>query len=171
MMHDDAAKKILYDLKYSNRRDHADMLAGEAAYRYHGLIEFWHPDVMIPVPLHKTRELKRGFNQAEVLARKLRQYLSDYGLEIPVDNGLLIRTKHTYAQKELNRTRRIENISGAFRLNTHYRQTSGKGRFQLPQTVLLVDDIYTSGATLSECAKVLKAAGVSRVFFLTFSIG
>ena len=162
--HDETAKKILYDLKYSNRRDCADLLSSEAARRLRPEIVRWNPEVMIPVPLYPKKELQRGYNQAGVLAQKLSRYLEKVQINLPVDQDYLVRVKQTSAQKELSRERRNQNIRGAFEIS--YKRT-GKQY----QRVLLVDDIYTSGATLSECARILKKAGTAQVFFLTFSIG
>lgn len=166
LLHDEAAKKILYDLKYRNKRDNAKMLAIEAAARLHDFVKRYDPDVIISVPLNRKRELKRGFNQAELLAGHLIRELKSYGLDLRMDPDYLIRVKKTSAQKELRREQRRENIRGAFEISYKEDLRKYKGC-----TVLLIDDIYTSGATLSECARVLKAAGVAKVYFLTFSIG
>ena len=166
LIHEDSAKKILYDLKYHNRRDHARMLAYEAAERFADTIRVWKPDVLIPVPLHRKRERKRGFNQAGILAMELGRELFNRDLALQVDPGFLVRVRSTSAQKELGAKSRKENIRGAFEIC--YRESQGKYR---GKKILLVDDIYTSGATLSECARVLKKAGTRAVFFLTFSIG
>lgn len=160
LLHEDPAKQILYELKYSNKRDHADMLGWEAARQLADFIRRWDPQVILPVPLHRKRERQRGFNQAEVLAKRLSFYLAEQQIHLPVKSGLLIRTAYTRAQKELDPEERRRNLRGAFSLSC-----------ALPyKKVLLADDIYTTGATLSECARVLKEAGAQQVHFLTFSI-
>jgi len=166
LMHDEAAKKILYDLKYHNRRDNARMLAFEAAKRLQSWIRQIKPDVIIPVPLHRKRQLERGYNQAQLLAGRLSEILASEKIFIPVDSRFLLRVRKTSAQKQLQSTQRRENIKGAFEIS--YREDPGKYK---NCTILLVDDIYTTGTTVSECAKVLKETGAGRVFFLTFSIG
>ncbi|MBR3403542.1 MAG: ComF family protein [Parasporobacterium sp.] len=166
LMHDEAAKKILYDLKYYNRRDNALMLAREAADRLEGWLLKIKPDVIIPVPLHKKRQLERGYNQAQLLSCRLSEILSSRKIHIPVDSRFLVRIKKTSAQKQLQSAQRRDNIKGAFEIS--YREDPGK---YTNCSVLLVDDIYTTGTTLSECAQVLKEAGAGKVFFLTFSIG
>ena len=165
LMHSGEGKKIIYDLKFSNRRDNADFLAYEAANRYHDLFCFWQPEVMIPVPLHKRKEKERGFNQARLLADRTSFFLNEKGLGIPVDPYYLTRSIHTKPMKTLDRIERSENLKGAFSIKLSQKPHSPYKR------ILLVDDIYTTGSTLSECAKVLKAAGADRVYFLTFSIG
>ena len=154
MIHDDISRKIIYDLKYAGRRDNADMIGYELTKRAGALIRQWDPQVVIPVPVHKSKRIQRGFNQAETLALKLRT-------QIPVDCDYLIRHKKTLAQKELIPELRRRNITGAFSVHEYRKPYS---------SVLLVDDIYTSGSTLSECARVLKEKGVKKVYFLTGSI-
>lgn len=162
MMHNEPARKILYDLKYSSMRDNADFLAFEAARRFCHLLEFWDLDVIIPVPLHWLRQHERGYNQAGLIACRLAMFLEIAGLDIPVDEEYLVRTKKTVALKELGSAERSKSLRGAFAVQG----TAGKYK-----RVLLIDDIFTSGSTINECAKVLKSAGAEDVFFLTASIG
>jgi len=173
MVHDEVSKKLLYDLKYYNRRDNAKMLALEAVRREGYRLLAWKADVIIPVPLHKKREIGRGYNQAFLLAEQVAKYLAESSRnpahpqpKLPVDNGYLIRTRYTKAQKELTREQRKSNIRKAFAVDSREPQRKYAGK-----TILLVDDIYTSGATLSECARVLKQSGAGHVFGLTFGIG
>ncbi len=165
LIHDDVSKKILYGLKYSNKRDNADVLAYEAARRLADIIAYWDPDVIVPVPVHKKRELERGYNQAEVLARKFVGFLKNDGIEYKLDPRLLRRNKQTVAQKKLGNEQRQENLKNAFEVNERVLE------YCEYKSILLIDDIYTSGATLSECAGALKNAGIEKVYFLTFSIG
>ena len=165
LIHDDISKKIIYGLKYSNKRDNADALAYEAARRLADVIVYWNPDVIVPVPVHKKRELERGYNQAEVLARKFIGFLDDVGIEYRLDARLLKRNKQTIAQKKLGNEQRQDNLKNAFDVNEKVL------KYCEYKSVLLIDDIYTSGATLSECARTLKNAGIEKVYFLTFSIG
>ena len=102
--------------------------------------------ILIPVPLHPRRLKWRGFNQAELLASEI-----SHRLDIPLANNILIREKHNLPQvKILNAQHRKENIKKAFCLNTKS-QNDLKNK-----TVILVDDVCTTGATLNECAEVLK---------------
>ena len=122
------------------------------AARYENQIRRMQVDVLVPVPVHPSRKRARGFNQAEVLAVCLGKRLG-----IPVEPGMLIRDKKTKPQKELSAADRLKNLSGAFRAGT------------IPEgikTVLLVDDIYTTGSTVEACARALRSAGVSRVYFV-----
>lgn len=114
--------------------------------------------VVMPVPLHRKRERWRGFNQAAELGKVLAQEL---GLEF--DDKNLKRIKETKAQSKLNKEERLINIQGAFVVNGQLKMDHGK----LPGKVLLVDDVWTTGATMKECARVLRGAGVEMVWGFT----
>jgi ComF family protein len=110
-------------------------------------------DVIVPVPLHPTRQRERGFNQASLLAELL-------SAEISVPSKLLLeRTRYTTTQTALDRAERMENLHNAFRL----RKTANVRDLH----VLLIDDVLTTGSTLSECARVLKRAGAISVHAAT----
>lgn len=107
------------------------------------------PQLIVPVPLHRRRLRERGYNQALEIA----QSLSDrFG--IPCRHNVLRRVRHTEAQTGLDAVERRRNLRGAFVL----RDTA-----VLPAHVALLDDVFTTGTTLAECARVLKRAGVARV--------
>lgn len=112
-----------------------------------------HFHAIVPVPLHPARGRERGFNQAGVIAALLGKRLS-----IPVREALM-RVRYTTTQTAFDRAERIENLRGAFRLRD---AASAKGL-----RVLLVDDVLTTGSTLNECARVLKAAGALSVHAVT----
>lgn len=111
------------------------------------------------VPLHKRRRNWRGFNQAEKLAQGIGAYFN-----IPCVK-LLCRIRKTHSQVGLSRTSRLSNLKDAFELNTL------KPPIKNTSNVIVVDDVMTSGATLEECAKVLKANGYQRVYGLVFARG
>lgn len=110
---------------------------------------------IIPVPLYKDRFKERGFNQAEVIAKEISRIY-----KIPVVN-LLTRIKDTGHQTLRTRAQRLEALRGAFSL--------APNSYQLAPEVLLVDDVLTTGSTLSECARTLKKAGVNRVYGLVLA--
>jgi competence protein ComFC len=110
-------------------------------------------DVIIPVPLHPARERERGFNQATLLAELASAQMSLQA------RPLLERTRYTTTQTAFDRAERMENLHGAFRLR--------KGEKMRKLRVLLIDDVLTTGSTLSECARVLKKAGAISVHAAT----
>ena len=140
-------KEIIHALKYERRRTIVPPL-GELM-RLTGARLLKDADVVVPVPLHPRREYQRGFNQAEDLALQLG----------PPVVRLLARTRNTRSQIELPADERHQNVMDAF----GYRPSA----IGLPQVVVLVDDVSTTGATLDACARVLKGAGVKEVRALT----
>ena len=110
-------------------------------------------DVVVPVPLHPARKRERGFNQAEVLAELLSARAG-----VPL-RPILERIRYTTTQTAFDRTERMENLHNAFRLR--------KNADVRDLRVLLIDDVLTTGSTLSECARVLKAAGALSVHAAT----
>ena len=123
----------------------------ETAYANWGLEP---PDLVVPVPLHPKRLQERGFNQSGLLAKEFSRRLG-----LPISFDLLVRKKWTQPQTRLNRKERLENVKGAFGL---CEADAVRGR-----RILLLDDVFTTGTTLSECAKTLKRAGGSEVHVLT----
>ena len=113
-------------------------------------------DVAMPVPLHRMRLRRRGFNQALLLARGISRRFS-----VPLSYDNLLRTRHTRPQVELSGKERVENVRGAFAV-------SRPGEV-LDRKVLLIDDVFTTGATMNECARVLKEAGAASVTVLTLA--
>ena len=112
--------------------------------------------LLVPVPLHKNRRSSRGFNQAELIVRAARKHLPP---ELELATTVLIRQRETISQVGLSREERIENMRGAFRVSDAARV---EGRL-----VIVVDDVMTTGTTLSECARVLKQAGAEKVWAAT----
>lgn len=109
---------------------------------------------VLPVPLHWWRRRKRGYNQAELIAKAMAAQLG-----MPLNTKLLYRTRHTDTQSlTLEATDRRKNVKGAFTV---------KARQVYPQSILLIDDVWTTGATMQECCRVLKFAGVKRVWGVT----
>lgn len=115
-------------------------------------------DVIVPVPLHPVRRWRRGYNQSALLAHELGQISG-----IPFAD-LLQRTRHTVPQVEVEAGERAQNVQGAFAINPHVWQEYSK-----VESVLLIDDVSTTGATLEECARILKKQGVKNVSALTLA--
>lgn len=112
----------------------------------------WKPDLLVPVPLHKSKRRARGFNQAEYLARRV-----SAGTGIPMDADLVCKRRRTRSQKQLDRRQRQKNLSEAFAVAG---RVDGK-------RILVIDDVYTTGSTMDAMADCLKKSGASRVYFLT----
>jgi competence protein ComFC len=151
-------RNVIHDFKY-NRHLHLRRLIGRwlaealedprlAGRRF---------DCIVPVPLHPARKRERGFNQADLLARELRDAS---GMEM---RALLERTRYTTTQTQFDRQERMQNLKGAFRLRRGYDVQGLR--------MLLVDDVLTTGSTLSECAWVLKKAGALSVHAVTAARG
>jgi ComF family protein len=152
-------KKSIHGLKYKFVEDLAvplgDLLVKELE-KVQGQIE--EPDFIVPVPLHKKRLLGRGFNQSELLALKIRERLG-----WPIENAVLARSKMTTPQVDLDGAGRKKNISGAFSVVDLSKILNKK--------IVLVDDVSTSGATMEECARVLKMAGAKEVWGVAVAKG
>ena len=116
------------------------------------------PSMIVPVPLHPTKQREREFNQAERLARRL-----SAAMQIPVNNRLLRRVVPTRTQTQLNRQERLANVHNAFAMRSGQRLNG--------ERIVLVDDVLTTGATTSACARVLRAAGSGEVCVWTVARG
>lgn len=156
-LHRAPVPQAVYQFKYHNKRSYGKVFALEMARCYGKQIQQWGIEEIIPVPLHRSRKRKRGYNQAGLLAQELGRLL-----QIPVNEKAVFRIRNTKPQKNLNDAQRIGNLKGAF--------AAAKGQ-AMKKTVLVVDDIYTTGNTIHRVAKILKMAGVQKVYFLTISIG
>lgn len=152
-----SAAASIYRFKYGKRREYADFYGEELAKRFGETIRRWGAEALVPVPVHEKRKRERGYNQAELLAVCLGKRL-----HIPVKQNLLVRSKETVPQKELNAAQRQNNLKRAFKI--------GKNDVKL-STIIVVDDIYTTGSTVDEIARTLKQAGVKQVYILTLAIG
>jgi len=155
-LYEGALRSAIHRLKYSGRTELARPLAAFMA--DHLSPPFFPPqvDLILPVPLHRKRLRERGFNQALLLARKLyREY------QALVRFDLLLRTRWTEPQVNLKGPERLANVRRAFALSD---PAAVKNR-----SVLLMDDVYTTGATINECARVLKKAGAAQVLVLTLA--
>lgn len=147
----------IYQFKFHNKRYYAETFAREMVKYYREWIRAYNIETIVPVPLHKAKRRSRGFNQAELLANKLGEYL-----ELPVEPEAVVRVKNTRPQKQLGHRERQKNLEGAFGVSRKWKPK---------KNVLIVDDIYTTGNTIHRIAKVLKKAGAQKVYFLTISIG
>lgn len=152
MPYDEDSGLLVKKLKYGNRRDLAETMT-RLFFRYAETDDAF--DMVTAVPLHREKQRQRGFNQSREIALRI---AGEMGL--PYEETL-IRTVNTVSQTRLSYTERLRNMKGAFSL--------GKGVSVRGKRILLVDDVVTTGATMKECAAVLRSAGAERVGMASFA--
>jgi ComF family protein len=154
-MYKDALRSLI--LAFKNGRTELDVVLGEVAdatLEGSGFADA--VEMLVPVPLHWRRRLTRGYNQAQLVAGKLQRAKGKVSTD-------LVRVRYTKQQPVMATfAARAKNVAGAFAVR--------KGHAFSAKTVCLVDDIKTSGATLSECAKVLKEAGAAKVYAVVLAV-
>lgn len=154
LMYDDAVKRIIYDIKYGFNFDILSEI-GEMMGKYLRLYKFSEDAVLVSVPLHKRKLKYRGFNQAGILAKKIEK-VSGFSY-LP----LLERVRDTDAQANLGREERENNLRDVFTCKNLYSVKHKK--------IIIIDDIYTTGVTMRECAKLLKKCGAEKVYGFVFA--
>lgn len=155
-------KRSLYQFKYKNKREFALWYGKKLVERYGDEWKRIGIHSMIPVPLHKTKKRERGYNQAELLAKVI-----SMEMKIPYLSDGLIRLNSTIPQKELNNKERYLNLRKAIKVGKIEPLQNGEDR-----KILLVDDIYTTGATINACASCLLQERVAtKVYSCTVAIG
>lgn len=147
----------IYRFKYRGRQEYAAWLGKAMAEAFADYVRWISPDALIPVPLHEKRLAARGYNQAALLAEEIGK-----ALHIPVYDKLVVREKNTMPQKTLNRVERQNNLKKAFKIVANDVKL---------KTIILIDDIYTTGCTLDALAETLTEAGAEKIYFLTLSAG
>jgi ComF family protein len=141
--------RIIQAFKFNDRTGVASIFADAFQAMFEsGLIEL--PDMILPIPLHRSRLQSRGYNQAGLLAQAVAERLG-----APLDSHSLVRSRHTLPQFGLNKKQRRRNVKRAFEFQGEW---TGRCRY-----VVLLDDVMTTGATLREAASELKRAGAERV--------
>jgi ComF family protein len=151
-------REVVLRLKHSHGEGLAEMLGKLWAEHLRDRLTSFKADVIVPVPLHWRKHLWRGYNQSQAIARVLAAHLA-----IPCKPRWLRRVRHTQPQRQQTPAARRENVRSAFRARTGL-NLQGK-------TVLLVDDVMTSGSTASEAARALKPAKPARVIVAVLAHG
>lgn len=154
--YDGELRELIHLLKYEQVLPAARALGGMLAHAI-AKLELATPVVVVPVPLHASKRRQRGFNQAALIARAALKQLDRKDLALSED--VLARVRPTVSQIGLTRPQRRENMRGAFQV-VHPNKVSGR-------SILLLDDVLTTGTTASECARVLRKAGATHVFVAT----
>ena len=151
---EDEIRDVTHALKYRGASDILRPLAGRMAesWHYHNM----QSDVLVPVPLHANREVKRGYNQAALIAKAL-----GHQVGVPVAGKALLRVRDTASQTRLNRSERKRNVEAAFTCVTCAPFTG--------RCVTLIDDVATTGATLDACAAALLACDAQSVNAFTLA--
>jgi ComF family protein len=158
---DDPMREAIHRLKYHGKTALAPRLAPLLVdtLRFDAVLKGFKPDWIVPIPLHPRRFRQRGYNQSFLLARELGR-----SMKTPVAQ-VLLRKRDTTPQVGLKRADRAKNIKGAFSLDADaFAKVGGAGR-----SFLLIDDVFTTGATLDEAAHTLRKAGAAQVCALTLA--
>lgn len=153
-------KTIIFSLKYSRKTYLANIIAEIMHDRLEVVSMTEYLDMIIPVPLHIHKEKKRGFNQAALIGRRLSELEN-----IPYREDIVRRVQDTKAMKALAASDRMHNVKSAFEL---YVDAGSKIK---DKRILIVDDIYTTGATMDAIAVLLKNSGATRVEIISFAAG
>lgn len=160
-VYDRALQTSILRFKYHGRREYAAFYAFQMYQKYGSWLAANQIQALVPVPVHKNRFRKRGYNQAALLARELGRLTG-----IPVREDLVLRCRDTLPQKQMGgAVNRLANLREAFCPGEIRAGHTGL------QRVVLIDDIYTTGSTIEACAQVLCALKIPAVFFLTIGIG
>ena len=147
----------IFRFKYMGRQEYAGFYGKELYDRYGFWLHAVRPDALVPVPIHASRKRKRGYNQAELLAAELSKHSG-----IPVNSKLIIRKKKTKPQKDLTIQERQNNLKKAFKICQNDVKLS---------TIVIIDDIYTTGSTIDDMAKLLMASGIQKVYYVALAVG
>ncbi|MCL2864019.1 MAG: ComF family protein [Lachnospiraceae bacterium] len=156
-LHQGQVAHAIYQFKFHNKRDFGRIFAMELNREFVATIKAWGIEEIIPIPLHATKQKSRGYNQSAVIA----DYLGEMW-DLPVNHNKVFRICKTKPQKTLDAKGRIENLKHAFGVSK---------KEQVYKNILLIDDIYTTGSTIHQVAKLLKIGGAKKVYFLSVSIG
>lgn len=113
-------------------------------------------DIIVPVPIHKKRKQKRGYNQTELIAKLIAKHTS-----LNLEKDILFKQKNIVSQSELNKKNREENVKHAFIIKNSYKVNN--------KNILIFDDIFTTGNTANECSRILKQAGANKIGILTIA--
>ena len=156
-MYDETMKRAISELKYKGRREYGEVFGALIYENARSELMYWKPDCLIPIPLHPRRAAERGYNQARIISEALSEKCG-----VPTRADILARTLETDRMKELSAKDRMNNMIRAFAVKEDCRGI---------RSVVLIDDIYTTGATIDAASAVLRKAGIAEIYFLAVCIG
>lgn len=151
----DSVAASLYRFKYRGRQEYAEYYGEAAARLLSDEKELREAQMLVPVPLHPARMRQRGYNQALLFAKELGK-----AWKIPVCEDLVVRCRNTQPLKQLNPSERQNNLKKAFKIKRNVVKLN---------TIIVVDDIYTTGSTIDAVSGVLSEAGAKRLYFVTIA--
>lgn len=163
-VYDSLMKESIARFKYKGKKEYAEFYSNAIVENLGDYIKKRNIELIIPVPIHRDKLKVRGFNQADVIARNIGEKLG-----IKVESNALVRIINTKPQKELNNIERSMNLSNAFKINSS--NIKYKKSIENVNNILIIDDIYTTGATVDSCAKVINKLKYKNIYFVTISIG
>lgn len=152
----DIIKRVITDFKFNGKRSYARPLATYMSEMIQELSNEIHLDIITYVPMHKLSKRKRGYDQAQLLATELSKLIN-----IPVRDDILFKKSRNKNQHTLKLSFRSENVKGVYSI--------GSKDFILGKNILLVDDIVTSGYTISECSKIMKENGAGKIYCVSLA--
>ena len=147
----------VFRFKNKGRVEYGEFYGRELAVRKGRWLQTIKPDALIPVPIHPSKKRARGYNQAELIAQALSEHTG-----IPVNTSFIGRCKKTKPLKDLTEQERQNNLKKAFKILQNDVKLD---------TIVIIDDVYTTGSTIDAMTQVLQSAGVSKVYFLALTIG
>lgn len=154
---DKELQNVIHSLKYQNKFQVGIFLGKVLAQNIQLNRSNWQIDLIIPIPLHQLKKAERGYNQSYYIAKGISKFLS-----VPCSDRIVKRKKYTESQTTMTLTERQENISDAFKIRN---KNAVKGK-----NILLIDDVITTGATISECGNVILKSGAKNIFSASIAI-
>lgn len=153
----DSIASSLYRFKYGGKQEYAAFFGRCMASALEERMKRWNVQALVPVPIHPSRKRKRGYNQAQLLAEVISAQTG-----IPVRKDIIVRQRKTAPQKELDEKQRQNNLKKAFKIL--------KNDVKL-NTIVIIDDIYTTGSTIDAMTAILYSVGVGKVYYAALAIG
>lgn len=147
----------VYRFKYTKRAEYADFYAEIIEEVLGDKLRALKADALVPVPMYGFKQRVRGYNQAEILAKAMGRRLN-----IPVKTNIIKRTRNTVPMKKLDEKARRNNLKKAFNVTLNDVKL---------KSIIIIDDIYTTGSTIDEIAHEFRQVGVERIYFCTLAIG